>query len=192
MVHNPISNLRCGSGLLPLAGLLDQGVNVALGADGAASNDNQNMFEAMKFAALIHTTSGPFRAWPTPEAVWRMCLTGGASALCTSIGRIAPGNRADIVLLDTERHACLDRDALVRSLVFAEHGESVHTVLVDGTVVVDSHTPLTVPPDHRTKERALQLRINESLPQRQAMLDRYGPLLEAIHERDAAPLVTHG
>ena len=192
VVHNPISNLRCGSGLLPLAGLLDQGVSVALGADGAASGDNQNMFEAMKFAALIHTTSGPFRAWPTPEAVWRMCLTGGAGALCAPIGRIAPGNRADIVLLDTERHACLDRDALVRSLVFAEHGESVHTVLVDGKVVVDGHTSLTAPPDHRAKERALQLRINESLPQRQAMLDRYGPLLEAIHDRDNAPLVSHG
>ncbi len=59
VVHCPISNLRCGSGLLPLASLLDGGVSVALGADGAASNDNQNMFEAMKFAALIHTTS-PF------------------------------------------------------------------------------------------------------------------------------------
>jgi len=192
VVHNPISNLRCGSGLLPLAGLLDQGVSVALGADGAASGDNQNMFEAMKFAALIHTMSGPFRAWPTPEGVWRMCLAGGAKALCAPIGRVAPGHRADIVLLDTERHACLDRDALVRSLVFAEHGESVHTVLVDGTVVVDSHTSLTVPPDHRAKARALQLRINESLPQRKAMLDRYGPLLEAIHDRDNATLVSHG
>ena len=192
VVHNPISNLRCGSGLLPLASLLDRRVSVALGADGAASGDNQNMFEAMKFAALIHTTSSPFRAWPTPEAVWQMCLAGGAKALCAPVGRIASGQRADIVLLDPERHACLDRDALVRSLVFAEHGESVHTVVVDGTVVVDSHTPLTAPLDHRAKARALQVRINESLPQRKAMLDKYGPLLEAIHDRDNAPLVSHG
>ena len=80
----------------------------------------------------------------------------------------------------------------MRSLVFAEHGESVHTVVVDGTVVVDSHTPLTAPLDHRAKARALQVRINESLPQRKAMLDKYGPLLEAIHDRDNAPLVSHG
>ncbi|MET0910112.1 MAG: amidohydrolase family protein, partial [Ilumatobacteraceae bacterium] len=191
IVHNPVSNLRCGSGLLPLAALLDGDVSVALGADGAASNDNQNMFEAMKFAALIHTMSGSYRSWPTAEAVWRSCLTGGARALCAPIGRIAAGHRADIVLLDTERHVTLDRDALVRSLVFAEHGQSVHTVLVDGRVVLEAGVPTSPATDHRDRARALQSRIHESLPQRQAILDRYGPVLGAIHDRDTAtPLPT--
>ena len=64
IVHNPVSNLRCGSGILPVADLLEGGVSVALGADGAASNDNQNMFEAMKFATLMQTLHGSHLRWP--------------------------------------------------------------------------------------------------------------------------------
>jgi 5-methylthioadenosine/S-adenosylhomocysteine deaminase len=186
IVHNPVSNLRCGSGLLPLSGLLEGGVSVGLGADGAASNDNQNMFETMKVAALIHTLSGPFTDWPSATQVWEACLGGGARALDARIGRLTPGSRADIVLLDTERHATLDHSALVRSLVFAEHGESVHTVIVDGEIVVQDRQHSTVPPDHAARERDLMRRIHEARPARKSVFDRYAPALGAVHQRDEA------
>jgi guanine deaminase len=186
IVHNPVSNLRCGSGILPLSGLLAGGVHVGLGADGAASNDNQNMFEAMKIATLLHTLTGEFADWPSATQVWAACLGGGARAIGASIGSLAPGSCADIVLLDTHRHATIERTALVRSLVMAEHGESVHTVIVDGEVVVEAGVQCNVPSDHRAREQALLRRIHEALPERQAVFERYAPVLGAIHERDEA------
>jgi 5-methylthioadenosine/S-adenosylhomocysteine deaminase len=186
IVHNPVSNLRCGSGLLPLAGLLAGGVSVALGADGAASNDNQNMFEAMKIAALVHSLTGDYRHWPSAIDVWRLCLAGGAAALGQPIGRIAPGAAADIVLLDGARHHTDDHDALVRSLVFAEHGRSVHTVLVDGRRVVAEGRHVDAPADLHRRAHALQRRIHAALPARTRLLDRYGDLLGGAHDQALA------
>lgn len=186
IVHNPISNLRCGSGILPLSGLLHGDVSVGLGADGAASNDNQNMFETMKVAALMHTLAGPFQLWPTPTQIWAAGLNGGARALDAEIGSLTPGRRADILLLDTERHTAMDRDALVRSLVFAEHGESVHSVIVDGDVVIDDRTRCRTHTGHAARERELLQRIHASLPAREALLAEYGPALTTVHERDEA------
>lgn len=186
VVHNPMSNLRAGSGLLPLAGLLAGGVSVAVGADGAASNDNQNMFEALKTATLLPTLTGDFRDWPTAGEVWGASLAGGAAALGSPIGRIAPGHRADIVLLTGDRHVATDHEALVRSLVFAERGESVDTVLVDGEVVVEHGRCTRVPAGHAARARALQERIHASIPGRRAVLDRYAPVLGAVHDRAMA------
>ena len=187
VVHNPISNLRCGSGLLPLADLLEGDVSVALGADGAASNDNQNMFEAMKFAALVHTLYGPYERWPSPHAVWDMGLRGGAAALAQPLGAIRAGRRADIVLLDTARHVPVDKHSLVASLVFAEHGQSVHTVIVGGDVVVSERRATRVDRDGATtRSRALQARIHAARPDRQAVYDRHVDLLDAVHRHSMA------
>ena len=182
IVHNPISNLRCGSGLLPLADLLEAGVSVALGADGAASNDNQNMFEAMKFASLIHTLYGRHDRWPRARQVWEACLRGGAAALGQSLGAITSGMRADIVLLDTRRHVVVDADSLVASIVLAEHGESVRTVIVDGEIVVEDGRATRVDEVGATKRSlALQHRIHEALPGRQEVYDRHVDALTAVH-----------
>jgi cytosine/adenosine deaminase-related metal-dependent hydrolase len=182
IVHNPVSNLRCGSGLLPLAGLLAEGVSIALGADGAASNDNQNMFEAMKIAALVHSLTSDYRAWPTATDIWRLCLHGGASALGRAIGRIEAGAAADIVLLDGARHCADDHDSLVRSLVFAEHGSSVDTVIVDGDPVVRDGRHWADVADIHRRARSLQHRIHASLPRRIALLEEYGSALGQAHD----------
>lgn len=183
IVHNPISNLRCGSGLLPLADLLEGGVSVALGADGAASNDNQNMFEAMKFASLLHSLYGPHHRWPQPAQVWGLCLEGGAAALGQPLGSIKPGMLADIALLDTDRHVALDKTSLAASLVLAEHGESVHTVLVGGEVMVaDGHSTQVDESVASHRSLALQRRIHRALPERQAVYDRHVEVLTTVHD----------
>jgi cytosine/adenosine deaminase-related metal-dependent hydrolase len=136
VVHNPITAIRCGSGLLPLQELLDDGPTIALGADGSGASDGQNMFEAMKLASLLHTLYGDHRRWPQPERIWRVGLHGGAAALRRPLGAIRPGAAADLVLLRPDRHAVDDKDYLVRSLVVSELGDSVDTVLVGGEVVL--------------------------------------------------------
>jgi len=187
VVHNPVSNLRCGSGLLPLGDLLDAGMAIAVGADGAASNDNQNMFEALKFGTLIHTLYGDHRRWPRPIDVWRTSLRAGATALGQRTGGIEPGAVADLVILDMERHVVADDVSLVSSLVLAEHGESVRTVIVDGEVVVDERCPVRYDrADLGRRSRAIQRRIHDHLPSRQSVYDRYEGLLSLVHERDMA------
>ena len=187
IVHNPVSNLRCGSGILPVADLLEGSVSVALGADGAASNDNQNMFEAMKFATLMQTLHGPHVRWPQPHAIWRMGLEGGAAALGQPLGSLQPGSAADIVLLDTGRHVPVHAEGLVTSLVLAEHGESVRTVIVDGEVVVSERRSTRVD-DAAMAERSrdLQRRIHEGLPDRRAFYDRHVDVLTEVHDHAMA------
>ena len=187
IVHNPVSNLRCGSGILPVADLLEGGVSVALGADGAASNDNQNMFEAMKFATLLQTLHGSHLRWPQAPAIWRMCLQGGAAALGQPLGSLQPGSAADIVLLDAERHVPVHAEGLATSLVLAEHGQSVHTVIVNGEVMVSEGRSTRVDEGAMAeRSRDLQRRFHEGLPERQAFYDRYVDVLTEIHDYEMA------
>ena len=153
LVHNPITALRCGSGILPLQELLRLDLPIALGADGAAANDGQNMFETMKFASLLHTLYGDFRDWPQPAEIWEMALRGGAAALSRPLGTIDVGAAADIVLVRAED---TDKDRLVRRLVLSEHGESVDTVIVGGAVVIRAGTST------RVDERQIRARAGEA------------------------------
>src|SRR5262249_39745429 len=81
LVHNPVSNLKLGAGIAPVPDLLAAGAPVALGTDGASSNDSQNMFETLKFAALIQRPVHPQERWPGALDTLRMCWDGGARAL---------------------------------------------------------------------------------------------------------------
>ena len=89
-VHNPASNLRIGSGLARVKEWLLAGVNVALGTDGSASNDGQNMFDAMRLAALIHNQPGTdFKHWVTPAQALAMATRNGARAFGLEAGILA-------------------------------------------------------------------------------------------------------
>jgi 5-methylthioadenosine/S-adenosylhomocysteine deaminase len=136
-VHNPASNLRIGSGLAPVKKFLSAGVNVGLGTDGAASNDGQNMFDAMRLAALIHNQAGTdFKDWVSPAQALAMATRDGASAFGLDAGVLAPGKLADLVLLRRDTHAFTPLNDVVAQLVFCENGSGVDTVVVNGDVVV--------------------------------------------------------
>lgn len=136
-VHNPASNLRIGSGLAPLRRFLAAGVNVGLGTDGAASNDGQNMFDAVRLAALIHNQAGSdFNQWVKPAQALAMATRNGARAFGLDAGVLAPGKLADIVLLRRDTPAFTPLNDVMSQLVFCENGSGVDTVLVNGEVVV--------------------------------------------------------
>ncbi len=190
VVHNPWSNLRCGSGVMPMGALVEAGVQVAVGTDGAASNDNQNMFEALKLATLLQTLGGHHHHWPTAEAVWARSLSGGAAALQAPIGRLAPGALADIVLLDLDRHVLADRASLVASLAYAEHGESVDTVMVHGEIVLRERRSTRIDESNLgERSRAFQRRLHDNLDERVATFETWVPGLERIEsELNQVPL----
>lgn len=139
-VHCPTSNLRLACGIAPVAALLKEGVNVALGTDGAGSAGDLNMIEEMRLAAVLakHRAGDP-QALPAAEALalatWRGAVALG---LGKETGTIEPGRRADGVLIALRHsHMCPGYHPLV-DLVYAAQGADVVAVFVDGnTLLVD-------------------------------------------------------
>lgn len=143
--HNPISNLKLGSGVLPWRKYLDAGVNLGLGSDGGSSSDTPRMLEVVKAAALLHKISGPvFEQWPTVHEVLHAATLGGARSgmLEQKIGSLEVGKQADLVVYDLQTLAFTPRNSLDNQLVYSENGGSIEYVVVGGRIVVD-HGELT-------------------------------------------------
>ncbi len=140
IAHNPVSNLFLGDGLAPIAEAHEEGVLVALGTDGAASNNTQDMFEVLKLAGLLQRGRLMDGTVFPPRTVLRMATIDAARALGIAdiVGSIEVGKRADLVVLDllaTPRTVALHD--VVSQLVHCSPGDAVRTVFVDGRRVVD-------------------------------------------------------
>jgi guanine deaminase len=157
IIHNPISNLRLGSGIAPVQAMKDYDLNVALGIDGAGCNDSLNMFETMKCAALIHKLYGLPSKWISAQDAFTMCLTGGARVLRKKVGSLQAGYLADLVILGTEHLFMMPKENIINQLVFSELGSSVETVIVGGHIVVDDKEVKTV------NEKELYAEARESI-----------------------------
>jgi cytosine/adenosine deaminase-related metal-dependent hydrolase len=147
VVHNPESNLKVGAGFMPLPAMRRRGVRVALGTDGASTNDNLVLHEAMRLAAILHRPQERDRSrWLRAEDALELATAGGAAALqaADSLGRIEAGRSADIVLYDLNRPRWTPCNDPAQQMVFGETGDSVHTVLVEGRVVVENGRVLGV------------------------------------------------
>ena len=147
VVHNSVCNLKLGSGFAPILDLHEHGAHVALAADGAASNDNQNMFDVMKVAGLMHTVrSSDHQRWLSAKTILEMATSGGARVLGLEeeLGAIEPGRLADLTLLDLSTPAFTPLNDPAQHLVYCETGSSVRTVIVNGRVVVEDGRVLTV------------------------------------------------
>lgn len=138
-VFNPESNLKIGSGVPPIPALLAAGVTCAIGTDGASTNDNLMLQDALQLAAIMHRPSEPDRKrWVTVEDALAMGTTGGAAAMLeTDLGRIAVGQKADLVLYDLDRSWWVPLNDPAQQLVFGERGGSVTSVIIDGRIVLD-------------------------------------------------------
>jgi len=145
-VLNPESNLKIGSGVPPVPKLVQAGVPCALGTDGASTNDNLVLQDAMQLAAMLHRPQEPDRRrWVTVADVVAMGTTGGAKAMLEpELGRLAPGAKADLVLYDLDASWWTPLNDIEQQLVFGERGGSVDTVIVDGRVVLAEGKPLFI------------------------------------------------
>jgi 5-methylthioadenosine/S-adenosylhomocysteine deaminase len=167
--HNPESNMKTASGVSPVPDLLAAGVEVGLGTDGPASNNNLDMFEEMDSAAKLHKlVRGDATAMPA-KTVFRMATLGGAKALGIGdrVGSLEPGKLADVVLVDARAPELTPLYDVYSHLVYAAKGNNVATVVVNGKVVVRDRRMETV--DARevmTKANEIKARILESLGRR--------------------------
>lgn len=137
VVHCPSSNLKLGSGIAPLVNLLEQGISVSLGADGAACNNRLDMFTEMRTAALLQ------KALHGPEVllagrVLRMATLDGAKAmgLDSEIGSLEVGKRADVAVVRLDRLHATPVTDVVSALVYSAQPDDVDTVIIDGELVM--------------------------------------------------------
>lgn len=167
VAHNPVSNLKLGSGISPVPKLLENGVNVGLGTDSVCSNNSSDMFETMKFAALIH--KGVYMN-PSIMSAWRvlqMATIDGAKALNWDyeLGSIEPGKKADIILVDVRKPHVVPMYSEVSHLVYAVKSSDVETVIVDGRIIVENR---------RVKTVKIEELIEEFLKARNKLIERAG------------------
>ena len=149
--HNPTSNLKLASGVAPVLRLRQAGVTVGIGTDGPGSNNDQDMFEEMRLAALLPKgVSYDPVALPAREAL-AMATIEGARALKLDriIGSLEPGKRADIAVVDlrgvhqTPRYS-LNPDSIYSQMVYAAKGSDVSHVLVNGRLLMRDRDLLTI------------------------------------------------
>jgi cytosine/adenosine deaminase-related metal-dependent hydrolase len=180
-VTNPSSNLKLGSGVAPVQAFRRAGATLALGTDGASSNDSQNMWDTLKCAAIVHKVYGQPRDWVGARDALRAAWQGGASALRQPVGALQVGRRGDVALLRTDRLFVLPQEFMFNQLVYGESGASVDTVLVDGQVVVERGEVVTV--DARAvydQARAIVARIYADMDERRRRFAETAGLLERM------------
>lgn len=189
VAHNPVCNLRIGSGVAPLRGLLRAGVNVALGTDGISSNDSCRLFDVMKVTGLIHTLeTDDYDEWPTASEILWAATRGGSRAvgLDDQIGSLEPGKKADLVALDLCTSAFVPVNDLANQLVYAENGSSVRLVMVDGEIVVEDGKCTKI--DEAEVLREARDALGAFLEQHAVVEDdarELEPYLRAVYERCA-------
>lgn len=165
-VHNPESNMKLASGVAPVPRMLKEGMRLGLGTDGAASNNDLSMWEAMDAAAKLHKLSANDPRVVSAEEALMMATIGGARALHMEkeIGSIEVGKRADLVVVDLDALHQTPRYNIYSNLVYATKASDVRTVVIEGRVVMRDRRLLTLD-EALIKQRARRFRdqISRSL-----------------------------
>jgi 5-methylthioadenosine/S-adenosylhomocysteine deaminase len=155
VVHCPASNMKLASGMAPVQKLLDAGVTVGLGTDGAASNNDLDMFDEMRDAAMVGKLAENDASAVPAESVVRMATQGSSDALGFDSGRIEEGANADLAVVDLDAVHLTPRHDLVSHLVYAARGSDVRHTMCDGAVLMRDGEVLTLDAE-AVRERAAE------------------------------------
>ena len=154
-VHNPISNMKTASGVAPVQEMLDAGIPVALGTDGAASNNTLDMINEMKFAALLNKVHKLNPIIVSAAATLEMATINGAIGLRLDkkIGSLEAGKKADIILVDLKKPHLTPLHNVVSHLVYSATSGDVDTTIVDGKILMQGRKVMALDED-KVLERA--------------------------------------
>ena len=157
VVTNPASNMKLGNGFATVPAMLEKGINVCLGTDGAASNNSLNMFHELSLLTLIHKG-----VQKTPQCVsaregFRIATINGARALGLEkeTGSLEAGKKADIAILNLNTPSLTPRNNLIAGLSYSANGSEVETVIIDGRITMENRKVLTL------DEELVYSKINE-------------------------------
>ena len=164
-VHCPSSNMKIGSGFAPIQRMLDKGINVTIGTDGAASNNNLNMLEEMHLASIIHNG---FTHDPTilkPGDVLKMATLNGARLQGRpDTGELAVGKKADVVAIDFDKPHLIPALDYPAMLCYSVQDSDVWMTMVDGRILFENGEYKTLDADRILYEaRAAAAKLNESV-----------------------------
>lgn len=146
VVSNPASNMKLGNGVAPVPEMLEKGINVCIGTDGAASNNSLNMFHEMSLMALIHKGTHKTPQCVGAREVFKMATINGAKALCleNEVGSLEVGKKADIAILDLNNPSLMPKNNLIAGLSYSANGSEVDTVIIDGQITMEGRKILTM------------------------------------------------
>lgn len=192
IVHNPISNMKIGSGVMPFRALRQAGIPIALGTDEAAVDDSANLWQVAKTAALLGRISQEnWDHWPRAGEILECAITGGATSmrLERSVGRVAPGYEADLIMIDLDHIAYVPLNDLRRQLVFCENGAGVVLTMVAGEVVMEQGRLTKVNEAELLREIRTVFAENAAVFDRihshaQKLLPYYRAMVERAHSKD--------
>lgn len=138
VIHNPNSNMKLASGIAPINEMNKNQITVALGTDGAASNNSLDVFQEMKNASLLQKVSNRNASALKAQQALKMATINGAKALNKEkkTGSIEEGKKADLIVIDLDSSSLNPLNDLISNLVYSATGEVVETVIIDGKVVV--------------------------------------------------------
>ena len=145
VVHNPTSNLKLGSGIAPVPDMARKGINVSLGTDGAASNNNLDMFEEMHIASILHNGVREDPTVMKPESVIDMATVNGArSQGLSDTGALLESYKADIIALDLSSPHAVPLLDPVSQITYALSSSDVTMTMVDGRILYENGEYLTL------------------------------------------------
>lgn len=165
-IHNPTSNLKTAAGIAPIPAMLDAGVKVGLATDGAASNNNLDMWQEIHFAALLHKGNGLDPTVVPASAALDLATRGGAEAVGLDgiTGAIEPGLRADMIQVSLDDLRLAPLYDVMSHLVYAAGAQDVVTTIVDGQILMRDGKVLTIDEDGlRARVEAIAAKIRADL-----------------------------
>jgi len=166
VIHNPTSNMKIASGIAPVTAMLAAGVRVGLGTDGAASNNDLDMWEEMRLAALLQKVEQMNPEVLPASTVLKMATRGGAEAigLDAEIGTLQVGMKADVIQVSFDDVHHIPTFDVVSHLVYVTDEQDVLSVIVDGKMLMHDRRMLTLETDRiATEARKLGSRIQSAL-----------------------------
>ena len=160
-IHNPTSNMKLGAGVAPVPAMLAAGISVGLGTDGAASNNDLDMWEEIRMAALLHKVSSEDpTALPAPTALAMATRLGAAAVrLGAQVGQLRPGMQADLIQLELNQTHQLPLYDVMSHLVYVLDSSNVTTTVVAGRILMENRQVSTI--DEAALRLAVQARSDE-------------------------------
>lgn len=146
VIYNPGSNLKLGNGFTRVTKLLEKGVNVALGTDGASSNNNVNMFEEINLAAIVNKGVNNDPTCIPAMTALEMATKNGAKALGLDkeIGSLEIGKKADLIIIDLNKAHFYPINDVVAAMVYSAQASDVETVIINGEIIMENYDVKTV------------------------------------------------
>lgn len=146
VAHNPTSNLKLGSGIANIAEMARRGINLTIGTDGVASNNNLNMFEEMHIAAILQKGVHKDPKLTSAEQVLYMAASNGSEAIGfgKTAGSVQKGKKADLIILNTDVPHMCPLNNPVSAVVYSAQASDVDTVIIDGNIVMENRRLKTI------------------------------------------------